>query len=385
MPASTKTARLPRSPHERWLIGLTAEYGELTLRLGEHPDLLVVESDPLSGTSALLALALESLDWPLLTVDARPAGSALDLAMAVATTAIARLAPNAMGWWNGTSVVDSEGLRLSRAMANRGIKLEQLRAGAGPDAQRLRHALELAAELCEGHGLLAIDHLDDLLERLSAASALELLGVMRAEHQRPGSVGQLLVGRVEGRLSSALHDPSHPLYRGGETLSIRRPEPHRFVDDLARGRHWTKAHADAIGVAADLAAGAPAYVWRIVDGASAQVGEHRDRARAAWRALRETAEPSAAQQFRLLGSVHRAAPSVVCALATGIGPYELPLNHKTVNDALTRMRARGQVFSPGRGRWAVSDPLLAAWARDHSTVWIRRRSRLSSSGRATES
>ena len=46
------------------------------------------------------------------------------------------------------------------------------------------------------------------------------------------------------------------------------------------------------------------------------------------------------QQFRLLGSVHRAAPTVVCAIANGIGPYELPLNPKSINDALTRMRAR---------------------------------------------
>jgi hypothetical protein len=385
VPASTKTAELQRSPHERWLIGLMADYGELTVRLGEQLDLLVVESDPLSGTSGLLALSLESLDRPALTVDARTAGSAMDLAMTIATAAIGRLAPKAMGWWNGTSVVDSEGLRLSRAMTNQGIDLEHLRAGTGPDVERLRHALELAAELCDGHGLLAIDHLDDLLERLSNASALALMGVLRAEHQRSGSMAQLLIGRVEGRLSSALRDPSHPLYRAGETLSIRRPEPHRFVDDLALAPHWTNAHVDVIGTAAEMAVGAPAYVWRIVDGASAEVGEHRDRARAAWRVLRETAEPAVAQQFRLLGSAHRAAPSVVCALASGIGPYELPLNHKSVNDALTRMRARGQVFSPGRGRWVVSDPLLAAWARDHSPVWIRRRSRLSSSGRAEAS
>ena len=52
------------------------------------------------------------------------------------------------------------------------------------------------------------------------------------------------------------------------------------------------------------------------------------------------------QQFRLLGSIHRAAPTVVCAIAAGVGPYELPLNPKSINDALTRMRARGQVFSP---------------------------------------
>jgi hypothetical protein len=70
--------------------------------------------------------------------------------------------------------------------------------------------------------------------------------------------------------------------------------------------------------------------------------------------------------------VHRAAPTVVCAIARGVGPYELHLNPKSVNDALTRMRARGQVFSPEKQRWAISDPLLAAWARDHAPVAIRR-------------
>lgn len=352
-----------------------AEYGELTIRLAEHPDLLVIESDPFSGTSALLALALEDLDQPALTVDARTAGSALDLAMAIATEAISRLAPRAASWWNGASVVDTAGLWLSHALSSRGIDLGQLRAGTGSGLERLRHALELAAELCGGSGLLAIDHVDDLLERLSVPAALALLGVLRAEHQRGGSVAQLLVGRVEGRVASALHNPSHPLYRAGDILPVRRPKPQRFIDDLAIGRAWTTADTEVIGTAANLAAGAPAYVWRIVDGASAQAGEHRDRALVAWRALRETAEPSTAQQFRLLGSVHRAAPTVVCAIAGGIGPYELPLNPKSVNDALTRMRARGQVFSPERGRWAVSDPLLAAWARDHAPVWVRRRAR----------
>ena len=34
--------------------------------------------------------------------------------------------------------------------------------------------------------------------------------------------------------------------------------------------------------------------------------------------------------------------------------------------------ARGQMFSPEKQRWAVSDPLLAAWARDHAPVWVHR-------------
>jgi len=350
-----------------------SEHQELAVRLAERPDLLVIESDPLSGTSALLALALDDSDRTSVAVDARIAGDGLDLAMAIATAAVTRLAPQAASWWNGTSAVDAEGLRLSRTLSRRGVDLDQLRLGAGPGAEQLRHALELVADISEGSGLLAIDHLDDLLERLTAHDAVTLLGVLRTEHQRAGSVQQLLVGRAEGRLASALRDPDHPLYRAGIILRVRRPRPHRFIDDLAVGRPWTKAPVEVIGAAAELAGGAPAYVWRTVDAASTQTGDQRDRALRAWRELQGTTEPSTAQQFRLLGSVHRASPTVVCAIACGVGPYELPLNPKSVNDALTRMRARGQVFSPERQRWAVSDPLLDAWARNHAPIWIRRR------------
>jgi hypothetical protein len=370
--ASTKTAE-PQAPRPRWLIGLMSEHRELTISLDEHPDLLVVESDPLSGTSALLAIALGDLDRPVVAVDAKIAGNSTDLAAAIATAAIARLDPGVASWWNGTSVVDSEGLRLSRSLSLRGIDLEQLRIGGGSGSEQLRHALELVSELCNGRGLLAIDHLDDLLERLSRPMALALLGTLRAEHQRAGSVQQLLVGRVEGRLSLALHDREHPLYRAGRIVQVRRPKPRRFVDDLAIGRPWTRAPTVVIGAAAELAAGAPAYVWRMVDAADEQDGPARDRALSAWRELQDTAQPSAAQQFRLLGSVHRAAPTVVCAIAQGVGPYELQLNPKSINDALTRMRARGQVFSPEKQRWAVSDPLLGAWAQGYAPIAVRRR------------
>ena len=269
----------------------------------------------------------------------------------------------------------SKGLRLSRRVSHLGIDLDHLRQGAGTGVEQLRYALELAAELCDGSGLLVIDHLDDLLERLSASAARALLGILRAEHQRAGSIQQLLVGRANGRLASALRDPDHPLYRAGHLLQFRRPRPHRFVDDLAIGRPWANAPVAVIAAAAELAEGSPAYVWRIVDATRTQTNDDPDRALRAWRQVRETAEPSTAQQFRLLGSVHRAAPTVVCALARGVGPYELPLNPKSINDALTRMRARGQVFSPEKQSWAVSDPLLAAWAHDHSSIWVRRRAR----------
>jgi hypothetical protein len=373
VPASTKTANSLTQPPARWLIGLMSEHQELAITLAENPDLLVIESHPLSGTSALLAIALGDLDRPVLALDARTAGDGRDLAMAIATAAVTQFAPRAASWWNGTSVVDPEGLRLSRRLAIRGIDIEQLRTGTGAASERLRHALELVGDLFGQPGLLAIDHLDDLLERVSRPAAREILGTLRAEHQRFGSAQQLLVGRVDGQLASALRDREHPLYRAGSILQIRRPKPRRFVDDLAVGRPWVKAPADVISTAAELAGGAPPYVWRVVHSAGTTPGEHPNSVVAAWRALRDITEPSTAQQFRLLGSVHRAAPTVVCAIASGVGPYELPLNPKSVNDALTRMRARGQVFSPEKQRWAVSDPVLGAWARDHAPIAIRRR------------
>lgn len=371
MPASTKTAERQAPPQARSLIGLRSEDRELALRLAERPDLLVVESDPLSGASILLAHATKDADRSTVLVDARVSGSALDLAMVIATAAIVRLAPQAASWWDGAGTFDVEGLRLSRTLSDRGIDLDELRVGSGGGIEQLRHALELVAELSEGDGLLAIDHLDDLLERLSVRNARAVLGVLRAEHQRAGSLQQLLVGRVDGRLATALRDPEHPLYRAGDALQLRRPRPQRFIDDMAATRRqWKDATLALVGAAAELAAGAPAYVWRTVD--AARAGDNRD-ALTGWRRLRESSEPSTAQQFRLLGSVHRAGPTVVCAIANGIGPYELPLNPKSVNDALTRMRARGQVYSPGKQRWAISDPLLAAWARENAPAWVHRR------------
>ena len=166
-------------------------------------------------------------------------------------------------------------VRLERELSERDIDLDQLRFGSGAGVEQLRHALELVAELSEGKGLLAIDHLDDLLERLNARDARALLGVLRGEHQRSGSVRQLLVGRVDGRLASALRDPEHPLYRAGDIVQFRRPRPHRFIDDLAIGRPWTDAPVELVGAAAELADGAPAYVWRTVDTATQKIFDGR--------------------------------------------------------------------------------------------------------------
>lgn len=357
--------------HSRWLIGLLAEYYELLDRLAERQRLLVIEADPLSGASAVMSAALGASGLPSIIVDARAASEASDLALSIATGAIRALAPEASAWWSRGGSSDRAGTRLARKAAGRGIDLALFRSGDGQRDQ-LRRALELLEVLTDDPVWLAVDHLDDLLERLRPARRDELLGVLRASSQLAVPVHQLLVGRTAGQLASALDDEEHPLYHAGDRVSIRRAAPGRFIDDLAVGT-WSDAPVPLIAAAAELAAGAPAYVWRIVDiGIGRDGAGPRELASAAWRELRTQLEPSCAQQFVLAGSVHRAAPAVLSAIASGIGPYELELNPKSVYDALTRMRARGQVFSPAKQRWAVTDPALASWARDHASLQIKR-------------
>ena len=367
------TSEMTQDTPSRWIIGLMAEYAELLDRMAERQRMLVIEADPLSGTSALLAAALGVSDLPTIAVDARAAAGPEDLARSIAMAAIVTLAPEASAWWSRGGAADRNGLSLARSATASGIDLERLRSGVGQSDQ-LRRALELIDVLADGARWLAIDHLDDLLERLRPASRVEVLGTLRAAGQSGGLLHQLLVGRTAGHLASALDDAQHPLYRAGGRVRVRRPAPRRFVEDLAIDRPWVRAPTAVIGAAAELAGGAPAYVWRIVDTAAGLASpKPGDVATAAWRQLRAQLEPATAEQFVLLGSVHRSAPVVLSAIADGIGPYELALNPKSVHDALTRMRARGQVFAPAKQRWAVSDPALAAWAHEHGATGTRRR------------
>ena len=368
------TSEMTHNTPSRWVIGLMAEYAELLDRIAERQQMLVIEADPLSGTSALLAAALGASDLPTIAVDARAAAGPEGLAQSIAMAAIATLAPEASAWWSRGGAADRDGLRLARSATASGIDLELLRSGVGQPDQ-LRRALELIDVLGDGARWLAIDHLDDLLERLRPASRVEILGTLRAAGQSGGLLHQLLVGRTAGHTASALDDEQHPLYRAGGRMRVRRPAPERFVEDLAIDRPWVRAPTALIGAAAELAGGAPAYVWRIVDTATGLSSpDSQDVAAAAWRQLRAQLEPAMAEQFVLLGSVHRSAPLVLSAIAAGLGPYELTLNPKSVYDALARMRARGQVLSPAKQRWAVSDPALASWAREHAAIRARRRS-----------
>lgn len=386
MSASTPTADPPRPREERWLIGHLSEHRELQLRLDERAGLLVLEADPLSGTSALLAQTLPDATYPYVAVDARAAADALDLATLIADTAITTLAPSAAAWWNSDSVpFDAEGLRLSRALSLHGVSIEELRTSRGAGLEQLRHALELVTALTDDAVLVLIDHLDTLLERISARDAIALLGVLRAERQRERPPELLLIGRTGGRLATALRDRAHPLYRAGQTIELRRPTPQRFRDDLAVTRPWSPAPASVVFQAAELTHGVPAYVWRVVELAGHLNGNDTDRVVIAWRRLCELGAPQSAEQYELLASVHRAAPTLVSTIAAGLGPYEAPIADKSIYDALRRMRSRGAVFKTADDRWAVSDPVLARWARHHAPSWLQRRARASTRARGVRS
>ena len=386
-PASTSTTMTdqvatadfspPPAPPARWLLGRLSEHRELQARLVERPGLLVIEADPLSGTTGVVQHAVTELSYPSVYVDVRGTGDALDLAMLIADAAVTTLRPAAAPWWLGDDVpFDVEGLRLSRTLSARGVPLDELRDGAGPDLLRLREALQLVAEVANGNVLLVIDHLDSLLENITARAAEELLAVLRAERQASGSAELLLVGRPQGRLVDALHDPSAALFHAGQSIRMRRASPARIVDDLAVARPWTDLPVGTIRDAAELAEGAPAILWRILDLVRQVPAESAPLSTQwAWDRIEDLNQPVVAQQFELLGGAHRLAPTVVAALAHGVGPYEAPSNPKSVRDALSALRARGIVWSPEKGRWRIADPLLASWARSHSSSWVRRRAR----------
>jgi len=366
----------PVAPPARWLLGRVSEHRELLGQLVERPGLLVLEADPLSGTSGVVKHALAELGYPSVYVDARGAGDAMDLAMVLADKTVQTLRPKAAAWWLGDVPFDAEGLRLSRTLSQQGVALNDLRDGGGQELARLREALQLTAALTDGNVLVAIDHLDSLLENVSRQAAEELLAVLRAERQAPASAELLLVGRPQGRLIDALRDPDAALFHAGQSMRIRRAAPARIVEDLALAPGWTDLPASLIRDAAELAEGAPAILWRILD----LVGTTFDdaaltNAQWAWARLEHAHAPMAAQQFELLGGTHRVAPVVVAALSHGLGPYELPANPKTVRDALSALRRRGIVWSPEKGRWRIADPLLGTWARAHSPSWVRRRVR----------
>jgi hypothetical protein len=356
------------------LTGRLAEYGELLDVLAERPGLTVISADPWSGTSDLLAPAIAELPGARVSVDARACADSLDLAMAIADTAVTQLAPDAAAWWMRTAPpASAAGLRLSRALSERGVDLDDLRLGSGLGEERLQEAIDLLVALAEGDAILAIDHLGLMLSALPAQKARELLGELRAARQRHPGLDLVLVEHPDGPASAALADSGHPLYRAGQLVRFRRPRPARFVEDLAITRPWTDARVELIGAAAELAGGVPALTWRVIELAPPEGEDAPTRALAGWRRLRRMTTAQTARQWDLLRRVHPIAQPVVAAMSVGLRPHAVAANSKSINDALSRLRQLGLAWQPEERRWALGDPLLASWVRDHAPPWAARR------------
>lgn len=363
-----------KAPNAEVLTGRIAEYQELLDVLNQRPGLTVISSDPWSGTSALLAAALDELHGTCVLVDARSCGDSRDLAMAIADTAVAQLAPDAAGWWAQAAPPSSAaGLRLARNLHRHGVDFEDLRLDTGARTRHLSDAFELLLALADGDALLAIDHLGLMLCSLSDHETRELLGDLRAAHQRHPHLDLVLVEHPDGPSSKALQDSAHPLYHAGQLIRIRRAKPSRFTDDLAITRPRTNAHVELIGAAAELAAGVPALTWRIIELAPPRGENDQTRALAGWRRLQKTTASLTAREWDLLRRVHPSAQPVVAAISIGLGPHAITANPKTVNDALARLRELGLAWQPQPRTWTLADPLLAAWTHDHAPPWARRR------------
>ena len=358
---TTFTDALAEHDH-RAVIGHLSEFERLRALLDALPGIVVLAADPLSGASGVVRAALAVSPHPAVYADARGAQDATDLAICIADAAIAALRPEANGWWRGTAPTgDPAGARLRRAV----VDADDLRTATGSGERLLRIALGLTATLAPEPVVIAIDHLD-----AAVAAAPDPLGTLRATAQEDAGLNLLLVGRTDGPVAAALHDPGHPLYRGGQ---LRRAPASRFVDDLdvAPAVH---APPEVIAVAADLASGVPAHVWSSVDLAAGRPEMRAsDRALAGWQALQRVAAAASARQFDVLRAVHPIAQQVLAAMAAGRGPYTLAFNDGRIRAALAALQQVGVVWQPGRRDWAIADPLLAAWAGEHAHAALRRR------------
>jgi len=359
----------------RLLTGLVAEWGELLEILSEHHGLTVVIADPWCGTTPLLREAVRETAARAVLVDARACADAGDLALAIADAAVAEHAPEARAWWLLAAPPSSTaGLRLWRALREQQIDVESLRRPSGPGDKLLAEAIELLVTLAPDSPALVIDHLGGMLAPMRAGERLVILDVLRSARQRHERLDMLLVDHPRGPVATALADESHPLYRAGRPLRFRRPSPDRIVGDLAITRPVTGVAVDLLRAAAELAAGIPELTWKVIDFAPAGADD-RARALAGWNALQHAAEGSVRREWDLLRRVHPSAQAVVAALSLGLKPHAVvPAASKSVNDALNRLRDSGIAWQPEKQRWALTDPLLAAYARRNPPPWSRRRS-----------
>jgi hypothetical protein len=368
-----------RVPHSAELLtGRLAEYSELLDTLSERPGLLVVTADPWSGTSAILSSVVDQLALSAVFVDARRCRDATDLAMEIADRTVWKLVPEAATWWSTSRPPsDRAGLRLARMLSTRGLDPDTLRLGVGDGARLLHEAAELFSVLSEG-GMLVIDHLGPLLSAMSAVDARELLATLRAIRQKHTSIDLVLVEYPEGPIGAALRDEGHPLYLAGTRLRIVRAQPSEFAADLETTRNWTQLPAEVLPPAAELARGIPALAWSIVKLAPVQPDFLPTRAFEGWQELRRLTAPITAHQWELLRRVHPLAQPIIAAMSVGMRPHSIGANSKSVNEGLKRLREVGLAWRTERRYWALADPLLAAWARDHAAPWAQRKSQLAS-------
>jgi hypothetical protein len=206
----------------------------------------------------------------------------------------------------------------------------------------------------------------------STPAAREILDALRAAGQREGRLGLVLVDQPQGPITRALGDPGHPLYRAGQRLRLTRPTSDRVIQDVAITKPRVRTPIGLLRVAADLAGGVPSLTWAIV----AQAGEEGDvaaRAVEGWQRIRHLNATSVRQEWDQLRRLHPAAQALVAAISLDIRPHAIPAASKTVDDGLNRLRGVGVAWQPEDRTWAVADPLLAAFAREHSPPWAQRR------------
>jgi hypothetical protein len=357
------------------LAGLVAEWRELVASVEEHVGLTVLAADPLSGSSLLLDAALAESGEQNACVDARPCADMRDLAMAIADAAVGAMATEALAWWQGSAPpASADGLRLDRMLHDKGIGTDELRTGTGHPPVLLRRALDLTAELATGHVVLAVDHLGTMLSNIRDGPAREILDALRSGLQGNRDLALVLVDQSQGPIVRALHDPDHPLYLAGETQHLVRTTPDRVIQDLAMAKPPLTTSVGLVRAAAELAAGVPSLTWQIVELAGAD-GDVVARAMGGWQRLRRLSATSVRQQWDQLRRIHASAQMLVAAISVGIRPHGVPAASKTVDDGLNRLRDVGVAWQPQERTWAVADPLLAAFAREHVPPWAVRRVR----------
>lgn len=370
-----RTAAEDPIAESQWLAGHIAEWRELIASVREHVGLIVLAADPLSGTSRLLDAALRESGERRIRVDVRLCADARDLATAIADAAVAAMAPEAVAWWQGLGPPASAGgLRLGRMLHDKGIGTDELRTGTGQVPVLLSRALDLAAELAAGDAVLAVDHLGAMLSNIRSGPAREILNTLRSGLQRNRDLSLVLVDQPHGPIVRALHDRGHPLYLAGAIQRIMRASPGRVIHDLATGSPPMTTPAGLIRAAVELAAGVPSLTWQIVELAGAD-GDVVARAMQGWQRLRQLNATSVRQQWDQLRRIHASAQMLVAAISVGIKPHSAPVASKTVDDGLNRLRDVGVAWQPQERTWAVADPLLAAFGREHVPPWAARRVR----------